>query len=212
MVVQHRGITETGTVLLPGRRGGSPTGRPCHWGGSTHHQTRDEAIACAEAAVPQLLRSYDRKRQRQAAQQRERDRRRTERLGPGWDRMRRRVLTEEPHCRKCGEPATDVDHIRPLRRGGTSERENLEALCRRCHEIKTREEQPRPYLSLEPATWVPAWRIAQRLGVSAGTVRRWASTGRIGYPAAVGMMFNRRYWSWPAVADWARRTGRIDAE
>jgi 5-methylcytosine-specific restriction protein A len=33
--------------------------------------------------------------------------------------------------------ATDVDHIRRKADGGTDELENLQALCRVCHEAKT---------------------------------------------------------------------------
>ena len=58
--------------------------------------------------------------------------------------MRLMVLREEPLCRDpYGEhegrptPATDVDHIIPLRQGGTHERGNLQSLCGHCHTLKT---------------------------------------------------------------------------
>jgi 5-methylcytosine-specific restriction endonuclease McrA len=35
-------------------------------------------------------------------------------------------------------PATEVDHIVPLSRGGTDALENLQSLCAQCHEAKTR--------------------------------------------------------------------------
>ena len=57
--------------------------------------------------------------------------------GAGWERMRHRVLQEEPNCRKCGQSSTDVDHIIPLSKGGSSERINLQALCRSCHRAKS---------------------------------------------------------------------------
>ncbi|MGH9918824.1 MAG: HNH endonuclease [Nitrososphaerales archaeon] len=97
---------------------------------------------------------------------------RTARLGPCWTALRRRVLAEEPLCRICGEPAEEVDHVWPLGRGGTSDRQNLQALCRPCHEDKSMGEQPGPLRSPEPSTWVPVWRIARQFGVSAQTVRR----------------------------------------
>ena len=50
------------------------------------------------------------------------------------------VLREEPLCRRCGEPATDVDHIVSRERGGEDTRENLQALCHPCHSQKTVEE------------------------------------------------------------------------
>ena len=54
-----------------------------------------------------------------------------------WAALRRRVLAEEPHCRICGAEASDVDHIRDRREGGTDDRANLQALCRFCHSSKT---------------------------------------------------------------------------
>jgi 5-methylcytosine-specific restriction enzyme A len=46
-----------------------------------------------------------------------------------WPALRKRVLTEEPNCRLCGAPATEVDHILPIAVGGTHERANLRSLC-----------------------------------------------------------------------------------
>ena len=37
----------------------------------------------------------------------------------------------------CTERATEVDHIVPLRQGGTSEADNLQTLCKRHHSRKT---------------------------------------------------------------------------
>jgi hypothetical protein len=39
-----------------------------------------------------------------------------------------------PCCVICGTPATEVHHILPRGRGGTSELNNLACLCRYCHE------------------------------------------------------------------------------
>lgn len=50
-----------------------------------------------------------------------------------WRRLRVQVLAEEPNCRQCGRPAQHVDHITPLREGGTHERSNLQGLCHPCH-------------------------------------------------------------------------------
>ena len=54
------------------------------------------------------------------------------------------VLREEPLCRDPfalhgGEPvpATDVDHIKPKRLGGTDARGNLQSLCHECHSRKS---------------------------------------------------------------------------
>lgn len=56
-----------------------------------------------------------------------------------WDRMRKRVLREEPWCRKCTVNASEhVDHIVELEDGGARlARENLQGLCARCHGSKT---------------------------------------------------------------------------
>ena len=39
-----------------------------------------------------------------------------------------------PCCVICGAPATEVHHIFPRGRGGTSELTNLACLCRYCHD------------------------------------------------------------------------------
>jgi 5-methylcytosine-specific restriction protein A len=53
--------------------------------------------------------------------------------GSSWERIRRVVLDEEPDCRICGAPATDVDHILNRARGGSDDRSNLRSLCSACH-------------------------------------------------------------------------------
>jgi 5-methylcytosine-specific restriction protein A len=60
-----------------------------------------------------------------------------------WARWRLMVLREEPMCRSCGGAASQVDHITPLSRGGTNDRENLQPLCHSCHSRKTALEQLR---------------------------------------------------------------------
>ena len=57
--------------------------------------------------------------------------------GAEWQRIRRVFLRENPCCVLCGQPATDVDHIVPLSRGGTHDAENLQALCHSHHSQKT---------------------------------------------------------------------------
>ena len=55
-----------------------------------------------------------------------------------WPAARRAHLAREPRCRQCGAPATQVDHIIPLARGGPElDPRNLQALCRACHAAKT---------------------------------------------------------------------------
>ena len=61
-----------------------------------------------------------------------------------WNRIRARVLEEGGYrCRKCGKAGVlEVDHILPLRDGGTHALENLQVLCRGCHIRKHHPPQP----------------------------------------------------------------------
>lgn len=67
--------------------------------------------------------------------------------GSRWTALRRQVLRDQPFChdgRSCAHKATsvEVDHITPLSLGGhPTSRDNLQGICRACHEQKTREEQ-----------------------------------------------------------------------
>lgn len=59
-----------------------------------------------------------------------------------WQKKRRAFLREHPLCVACERAgltvaATDVDHIKPKRDGGTDDPENLQALCHACHSKKT---------------------------------------------------------------------------
>jgi 5-methylcytosine-specific restriction endonuclease McrA len=40
-------------------------------------------------------------------------------------------------CVKCGDKATDVDHVIELDAGGEDSIENLQPLCNPCHKVKT---------------------------------------------------------------------------
>lgn len=63
-----------------------------------------------------------------------------------WDKMRAIHLANEPLCRMCkaaGQvtPAVLVDHIQPIADGGALlDDNNLQSLCRRCHDVKTAED------------------------------------------------------------------------
>lgn len=56
--------------------------------------------------------------------------------GRAWRAIRAAFLRDHPHC-QCGAPASEVDHIVSLRRGGSNSRLNLQALCKPCHARKT---------------------------------------------------------------------------
>lgn len=59
-----------------------------------------------------------------------------------WQRLRLAYLRAHPLCVECQAehrttPATEVDHITPLRWGGTHDWSNLQALCKPHHSRKT---------------------------------------------------------------------------
>lgn len=54
-----------------------------------------------------------------------------------WRKVRDAYLRAHRECELCGAPANEVDHIMPIRRGGTHDAENLQALCHACHSRKT---------------------------------------------------------------------------
>lgn len=60
-----------------------------------------------------------------------------------WDKLRLVVLTRDNHlCQVCLSrnrvtAANQVDHIVPRSKGGGDELENLQALCKPCHDAKT---------------------------------------------------------------------------
>jgi len=61
-----------------------------------------------------------------------------------WQKVRALKLEEQPLCEVClragrTTPACDVDHIQPIIAGGERlEMANLQSICRRCHNRKTR--------------------------------------------------------------------------
>jgi 5-methylcytosine-specific restriction endonuclease McrA len=61
-----------------------------------------------------------------------------------WPAIRAQQLADEPDCRTCGAPATEVDHILRLRMGGTHDSANLQSLCGTCHRRKTASEAVSP--------------------------------------------------------------------
>ena len=61
-----------------------------------------------------------------------------------WYRLRAWHIARHPLCAHCEArgvvtPAQDVDHINPISNGGDNlDPDNLQSLCRACHNIKTR--------------------------------------------------------------------------
>ena len=53
-------------------------------------------------------------------------------------RLRHVVLVEQPVCAICErKPSVEVDHILPVSKGGKDDRDNLQGVCKACHEDKT---------------------------------------------------------------------------
>ena len=71
--------------------------------------------------------------------------------GYGWDWRKRRDRIMRKHkylCQPCLAkdrvmPAVAVDHIVPKAEGGTDADENLQAICKPCHKLKTESESKR---------------------------------------------------------------------
>lgn len=76
--------------------------------------------------------------------------------------LRRRVRErDEDRCQYCGAPATEIDHIVPVSRGGMTNLDNLACVCGPCNRSKG---------DRTPEEWSPdqvrqrlARRIAERL-------------------------------------------------
>lgn len=52
-----------------------------------------------------------------------------------WQQLRKTILRRDLFvCQYCGQPATEVDHVVPVTRGGLWwEERNLKASCRKCN-------------------------------------------------------------------------------
>lgn len=62
-----------------------------------------------------------------------------------WRRYRRAYLAEHPLCVECGRIAEVVDHVTPVRLGGSFyEPTNHQALCHQCHNSKSGREAHKP--------------------------------------------------------------------
>ncbi len=60
-----------------------------------------------------------------------------------WLKIARQHLKDFPSCALCGDLATSVDHVQPLRVGGTHDRWNRQSLCQPCHSTKTHADKKR---------------------------------------------------------------------
>ena len=57
--------------------------------------------------------------------------------GYEWAKIRTQYIKSSPKCVRCNYPAQIVDHIRPVKDGGSNHFTNLQSLCRICHGVKT---------------------------------------------------------------------------
>lgn len=62
-----------------------------------------------------------------------------------WEKTRALVLRRDRYlCQVCRLRSADaVDHVKPKAKGGTDELDNLQAICRPCHNVKTSAESRR---------------------------------------------------------------------
>ncbi|WKK23045.1 HNH endonuclease signature motif containing protein [Streptomyces olivoreticuli] len=64
------------------------------------------------------------------------------RPGDAASRRSRALARDRFACQRCGSrQQLEVDHIRPVARGGTWALENLRTLCKPCHRNKTSEDR-----------------------------------------------------------------------
>ena len=54
-----------------------------------------------------------------------------------WVKIRLAYLREHRLCVVCGQLADMVDHIVPIKDGGTHDVDNLQPMCTACHRVKT---------------------------------------------------------------------------
>ena len=60
-----------------------------------------------------------------------------------WKRIRQVILARDLYvCAYCGSDATEVDHIIPVKHGGTNDESNLTAACVRCNRSKGTKSKP----------------------------------------------------------------------
>lgn len=69
--------------------------------------------------------------------------------GSEWEKTRKRILARDKGlcqpCLRAGRVsiARQVDHVTPKSEGGTDDDDNLQAICKPCHQVKTAEEAKR---------------------------------------------------------------------
>ena len=72
--------------------------------------------------------------------------------GTTLQNLRKRWFASNPLCVKCQSKdivrlATQLDHIKPLHKGGTNSDDNYQSLCVECHDEKSKTERGHTYKS-----------------------------------------------------------------
>lgn len=76
--------------------------------------------------------------------------------------MRERLFAENPLCVECERNglvmlATQRDHVIPLAEGGTDDDDNVQGLCKPCHDAKSRQESARGRHGPVVVSMLPDW-------------------------------------------------------
>lgn len=104
---------------------------------TVHRMPWKPPTRCTEPGCPELVQGSRCTKHAKQAQARRAARETWRDYGADWQRVRKLILKREPACRMCGQKATDVDHITPLKDGGTHDPSNLRPLCHSCHSRRT---------------------------------------------------------------------------
>lgn len=85
--------------------------------------------------APRSFRAEERKRDQYRGTKQQRG------YGGEWERISKTIRQEFPVCQVCNNaPSVDVDHIVPfigLKDPLRTDKSNLQAICRKCHNLKT---------------------------------------------------------------------------
>lgn len=66
------------------------------------------------------------------------------------DAIREEIRNKQHNkCAKCDSEPEQLDHIKALANGGTNEKENLQYLCKACHQQKTENEREQGYIHID---------------------------------------------------------------
>lgn len=82
--------------------------------------------------------------------------------GTAWTKLRQVILNRDQYlCQHClakgiATQGNHVDHIKPKAKGGDDDMDNLQTLCKPCHDAKTADEGPstrKPVIAFSEDGW-----------------------------------------------------------